>query len=201
MVLLERNRLEAFSDGVFAILITLLILEIKVPHFESNSVADIVKGLKTIAPKFIAFLVSFIVIAVYWVSHHAMFARLKYVSGKILWTNLFSILIICVIPFTSALVGDYPHAKLIVAIYAFHIFIIGVLYAFIDRLILSSKELLINTEVEHFMLKKHIVGNALNLLACMLSFVWIPGVIFTLIISRLLFILSQFKIIKAIEKS
>ena len=92
MKLPEKNRLEAFSDGVFAILITLLVLEIKIPHFQSTDTVGILNGLGEIASKFIAFVISFLVIAVYWVSHHAMFSLMKFVTGKVLWLNLLAIL-------------------------------------------------------------------------------------------------------------
>lgn len=104
---MEKNRLEAFSDGVFAIVITLLILEIKVPHVTLNNLNESLLGLM---PKFFSFVLSFIIIGVYWVAHHNMLHFVEKVDRTALWLNIFVLLTVCVIPFPTALLGDYPFA-------------------------------------------------------------------------------------------
>jgi uncharacterized membrane protein len=103
---MEKNRLEAFSDGVFAIVITLMILEIKVPHVELH---DLNQALLKTIPKFLSFGLSFIIIGVYWVSHHNMMHFIGKVDRNALWLNILVLLTICVIPFPTALLGDYPN--------------------------------------------------------------------------------------------
>jgi uncharacterized membrane protein len=104
---MEKNRLEAFSDGVFAIVITLLILEIKVPHVD---ISNLNQELIRIIPKFLSFVLSFIIIGVYWVSHHNMMHFIGKADRTALWLNILVLLTVCIIPFPTALLGDYPFA-------------------------------------------------------------------------------------------
>lgn len=194
MKLPEKNRLEAFSDGVFAIIITLLVLEINPPEIEHPSTQILLAGLYALLPKFMAFVISFIIIAVYWVSHHTMFNQLKFVSGKIMWLNLFTLLPLCLLPFTTALVGDYYAVKIAVFIYSLHIFVIGVVYNLLRKMILSSRKLLINADVPEYHLKQNLNGTILNLLACIFAFIWLPAAYVLLIVSRLSFIVKQLRV-------
>lgn len=103
------ERIAFFSDAVFAIAITLLIIEIKVPevHGEQFSSEEIFKGLLKLIPKFIGFIVSFFVIALYWVNHHQLFKYVVHYSPKLIWTNLFLLFSIVLMPFSSAFYSDY----------------------------------------------------------------------------------------------
>jgi uncharacterized membrane protein len=111
---MEKNRLEAFSDGVFAIVITLMVLEIKVPHVE---LAHLNEALVELTPKFLSFILSFIIIGVYWVSHHNMMHFIGKVDRNALWLNILVLLTVCIIPFPTALLGDYPFATTPVVFY------------------------------------------------------------------------------------
>jgi uncharacterized membrane protein len=104
---MNKNRLEALSDGVFAIVITLLILEIKVPHV---TVSELNKSLITLLPKAFSFALSFVIIGVYWVAHHNMLHFIAKVDRTSLWLNILVLFTICIIPFPTALIGDYPDA-------------------------------------------------------------------------------------------
>lgn len=124
-----------------------------------------------------------------------MFSLMKFVTGKVLWLNLLAILSVCVLPFTTALVGDYPWANLTVFLYALNILCIGVLFAILERIIISSKKL--HLHPDHKItgkLKRSIAGISLNVLSCVLAFIWLPGTYLTLLISRLIFIISQLNI-------
>ncbi len=103
------ERIAFFSDAVFAIAITLLIIEIKVPevHGERFSSEEIVHGLLRLIPKFIGFIVSFFVIALYWANHHQLFKYVAHYSPKLVWTNLFLLFSIVLMPFSSAFYSDY----------------------------------------------------------------------------------------------
>src|SRR5574341_2641526 len=110
------TRLEAFSDGVFAIAITLLILEIKVPHAEHGLWA----GLLALWPSYIAFLMSFIVILIMWVSHHELMRMVERVNYPILFADGLLLLTVTFVPFPTAVLAEHlptPEARSAVAVY------------------------------------------------------------------------------------
>jgi uncharacterized membrane protein len=112
---MNKNRLEAFSDGVFAIVITLLVLEIKVPHVPADQLGH---ALYLLLPKFLSFGLSFIIIGVYWVAHHSMLHFIVTTDRNALWLNILTLLTICIIPFPTALIGDYPTSVISITFYA-----------------------------------------------------------------------------------
>lgn len=106
---MEKNRIEAFSDGVIAVAITLLVLEIKVPQVSLAQGEDaLIQALLDNAPKFAAYFTSFIVVAVWWVAHHQLFYTLRTTNRTLLWVNTLFLMWVCLIPFPTALIGDYP---------------------------------------------------------------------------------------------
>jgi uncharacterized membrane protein len=114
----NKNRVEAFSDGIFAIIITLLVLEIKVPHIENhNSVTDLMGALKQLLPKFFSWLISFFTVAVIWVNHHKIFKQIGKLDNGIFWWNASLLLWTSFIPFPTAVLGDYPYNKVSLVLY------------------------------------------------------------------------------------
>jgi uncharacterized membrane protein len=103
---MNTTRVETFSDGVFAIVITLLILEIKVPA--GVAPAQLTVALMALLPKFLVFILSFIIIGVYWVAHHNMMHYVEKVDRAALWLNILTLLCVAIIPFPTALLGEYP---------------------------------------------------------------------------------------------
>lgn len=97
------GRLEAFSDGVLAIIITIMVLELEAPSEYT------LKAFFEIIPTFISYFVSFLYVSVYWVSHHQLFKIAEKINGKILWTNLHLLFWLSVIPFTTDWIGDGNH--------------------------------------------------------------------------------------------
>jgi uncharacterized membrane protein len=104
----ETNRVEAFSDGVLAIVITLLVLEIKVPHVLDHSDAAQWAALKELIPKIAAWVISFLFVLVFWVAHHYLFNSLRKVDRGLLWINGMFLLFMSFVPFPTALAGEYP---------------------------------------------------------------------------------------------
>ena len=105
----NKNRVEAFSDGIFAIIITLLVLEIKVPHLEDHfSSAGLTGSLLKLFPKFISWIISFFTVAVIWVNHHKLFNQFRHLDHGIFWWNALLLLWTSFIPFPTAVLGDYP---------------------------------------------------------------------------------------------
>ncbi|MBQ9518014.1 MAG: DUF1211 domain-containing protein [Eubacterium sp.] len=108
---MEKNRLEAFSDGVLAIIITIMILELKQP------VSDGIKDLLHLLPTLLAYLLSYVFIAIYWVNHHQIFHDAEQVNVKILWCNIAWLFSMSFIPFTTAWVGTYPSSWAPLSVY------------------------------------------------------------------------------------
>jgi uncharacterized membrane protein len=105
----EIGRLEAFSDGVFAIAITLLVLELKVPHFDAggNMTARLISGLTNQWPSYFAFLTSFFTVLIMWVHHHAIFRLVKRADITLLFAKGFLLMLVTVVPFPTAVVAEY----------------------------------------------------------------------------------------------
>ncbi|MDJ0687487.1 MAG: TMEM175 family protein [Xenococcaceae cyanobacterium MO_188.B32] len=113
------ERLFAFSDGVFAITITLLVLEIKVPEIAEELVAtELPQALLHLVPEFVSHIISFFVLGVFWVAHHNMFGHIKKHDHVLLWLNIIFLLCVASIPFPTGLLGKYPNEQITVAIYA-----------------------------------------------------------------------------------
>ena len=114
----EKNRLEALADGIFAVALTLLVLDIKIPEkmkFASND--DLWQHLLDLERHFAIYVISFVVIGMYWISHHIQFHFIRYTDRKLIWINLFYLLLISFVPFTTDLVGDHQDLILPVEIY------------------------------------------------------------------------------------
>lgn len=127
-----KNRLEAFSDGVLAIIITIMVLEIKVPHdVDFNS-------LKPILPVFLSYILSFIYVGIYWNNHHHMMHTVKQVSGGILWANLHLLFWLSLIPFVTAWIGENHFAPFPMTMYGVILLMCAVAYFILQALILKK---------------------------------------------------------------
>ena len=115
------GRLEAFSDGVFAIVVTLLIIEVHLPELVGSGNDAMWAALAEIAPKLISFTVSFVTVAIYWVNHHHFFSRVTHSDWKLLWVNNLLLFFLTVVPFTTAVVGDHPTEPVAVFIYGINL--------------------------------------------------------------------------------
>lgn len=114
------NRLEAFSDGVFAIVITLLVLELRVPEVHDS--ASLYQGLYALIPKFLSFGLSFVYITIYWINHHQLFNLLKNANRGLFWLNNLFLMCLTFIPFPTALIGSYPKDPVAVKFYGWAMF-------------------------------------------------------------------------------
>jgi len=110
---MNKGRLEAFSDGVMAIIITIMVLELKVPH--GTNLEDI----KPLLPVFLAYVLSFIYVGIYWNNHHHLFQTVNKVNGKILWANLFLLFCLSLLPFATGWMGENHLDELPVFLYGF----------------------------------------------------------------------------------
>jgi len=117
-----KGRLEAFSDGVLAIIITIMVLEMKVPHGAS------LQALEPLLPVFISYVLSFTNIATYWNNHHHMLHAAKHVSGSVLWANVHLLFWLSLFPFVTGWMGENHFSTWPVAIYGFVSFMAGMAY-------------------------------------------------------------------------
>jgi uncharacterized membrane protein len=124
---LGKNRLEAFSDGVIAIIITIMVLELKVPH------GDTPTALLPLVPVFLSYVLSFIFVGIYWNNHHHMLHAARRVSGVALWCNLHLLFWLSLVPFVTGWMGENHFAALPVAIYGVVMMMAGVAYYLLAR--------------------------------------------------------------------
>ncbi len=126
-----KTRLEAFSDGVIAIIITIMVLEMKVPHGEAW--ADLAK----LWPVFLSYVLSFTNVGIYWNNHHHMLHAVKKVNGAILWANMHLLFWLSLMPFTTGWMGENHFASLPVAVYAFDLMMCAVAYVILQQQIIK----------------------------------------------------------------
>ncbi len=129
---MEKNRLEAFSDGVLAIIITIMVLELKVPH--AAELAD----LKELFPVFLSYVLSFIYVGIYWNNHHHLFLSTRQVTGGILWANLHLLFWLSLFPFTTAWMGENHLAPPPVAVYGFVLLMAALACDILQRTIVAA---------------------------------------------------------------
>lgn len=116
------ERMQAFSDGVIAIIITIMVLEMKVPHGDSLS------SLKPLFPVFLSYILSFVNVGIYWNNHHHMLNAAEQVNGSVLWANIHLLFWLSLIPFASGWMGENHFYTWPVAIYGMVLFMAGVAY-------------------------------------------------------------------------
>jgi uncharacterized membrane protein len=127
---MTKTRLEAFSDGVIAIIITIMVLELKVPH------GDTIADLKPLALVFLSYILSFVFIGIYWGNHHHLLHTVHHVNSKIIWSNLHLLFWLSIIPFTTAWMGENHFTQLPVAVYAINLLCCAIAYYFLQQTIM-----------------------------------------------------------------
>ena len=128
-----KNRMEAFSDGVIAVLITIMVLEMKVPHGETFA------ALQPVLPVFLSYVLSFIFIGIYWNNHHHMLHAVHKVSGPMLWANLHLLFWLSLVPFATGWMGENHFTAVPTALYGVVLLMSGVAYTVLQRVIIASQ--------------------------------------------------------------
>ena len=131
---MEKNRLEAFSDGVLAVAITIMVLELKAP-VQARGLSD----LQELAPAFFSYVLSFIYIGIYWNNHHHLLQATKTVTGGILWANLYLIFWLTLFPFTSAWVSQHFDASTPSAVYGVVLLMAAIAYYTLQTVIIRTQ--------------------------------------------------------------
>lgn len=130
---MSKNRLEAFSDGVMAIIITIMVLELKIPH------GKLLSDLTPLFPAFLSYLLSFLYLAIYWNNHHHMLHTCKHVTGGILWANLHLLFWLSLIPFATGWMGENDFASIPTAFYGGVLLFASVAYWVLQHCIIVSQ--------------------------------------------------------------
>ncbi len=157
---LRLNRTEAFSDGVFAIVVTLLVLELKVPILHDRaSVSELDHRLVDLVPKFLSWLISFVIVCKFWLNHHHLLTFARHATYGMVWLNSIFLMGQAFIPFPTALTGEYPTNPLAVSLFGAVMAVNTLLFIALQRYIIGNllKPELVSAVVPH-LTRKSFVG-------------------------------------------
>jgi uncharacterized membrane protein len=130
---MSKGRLEAFSDGVIAIIITIMVLELKVPHGTDFA------ALEPLLPVFLSYLLSFVYVAIYWNNHHHLFHTVEHVNGPIMWANIHLLFWQSLVPFVTGWMGENHFEALPTALYGFVLLMSAIAYTILQRAIVAKQ--------------------------------------------------------------
>jgi len=172
---LGRNRIEALTDGIFATVMTVLVLSLSVPVISTvNLPSELAVDLESLLPNIVSYVISFIVIGVYWVGHHAVFHFVKRTNRPLIWLNILFLLCVGIIPFSTALIGKYPFQQITTTIYGANLIAAGLsLYALLwysnsnNRLVDKQHD----RQLVNLARRRILVGPLVYLVAIILSFI------------------------------
>ena len=150
----SKSRVETFSDGVFAIIVTLLVLEIKVPHIDlHDNSSDLLKALIGLLPKFISWIISFFTVCVIWVNHHRLFKIFYIFNHGLFWWNAILLMWCSFIPFPTAVLGDYPDNQMAVLLYGIVMMFMALTFSLM-RIYAANRKSLLSSEIDISKFKK-----------------------------------------------
>jgi uncharacterized membrane protein len=191
---MSKGRVEAFSDGVFAILITIMVLELRPPEGSSF------EALKPLMPKFISYVLSFVYIGIYWNNHHHLFHAVNHVNGKILWCNTLLLFCISLVSFATAWMGENHFVAAPVALYGIVLLMCGISYWLLVKALLRhhGKDSLLATSIGND--SKGKISIIIYILGVLISFYnsWISMGLYTVV--ALIWFIPDTRIEKRIEK-
>jgi TMEM175 potassium channel family protein len=130
---MNKGRLEAFSDGVIAIIITIMVLDLKVPHGAG------IAALQPLIPVLLVYLLSFVYVGIYWNNHHHMLHAASKVTGGVLWANLHLLFWLSLVPFTTGWMGEHQFAEAPSALYGFVLLMAGIAYWILQQRIIAAQ--------------------------------------------------------------
>ena len=176
---MTKNRLEAFSDGVMAIIITIMVLELKVPHGTG------LNNLLPLLPVFLSYILSFIYVGIYWNNHHHLFHTVKNVSGGILWANLHLLFWLSLFPFVTGWMGENNFALLPTAVYGGVLMMAGTAYFVLEVIIIKQQG-------ENSILAKAVGSDLKGKVSIIIYLIAITATLISPLISQGLFIIVAF---------
>lgn len=190
---MTKGRLEAFTDGVLAIIITIMVLELKVPH--GGNFED----LTSLFPVFISYILSFVYLAIYWNNHHHMMQTVKHVTGKILWANMHLLFWLSLIPFVTGWMGENHFTSASVFLYGIILLCAAIAYFILQSLIIKDHgkdSILAKALGKDLKGKSSPVFYILGIIASFFN-VWISGALFVLV--AVIWLIPDSRIEKALK--
>jgi uncharacterized membrane protein len=183
---LSKKRVEFLTDGIFAVVMTLLVLDISVPQISSSSShhatidsaaarTELLNGLFDLWPKILSFGISFIILAIYWLAHHRQFYYIKHVNRTLIWINFMFLMAICLLPFSASLLGEYHQQQISIFVFGANSIIIASLLSILWWYALSHYSRLIHENLDPIIkttsLRRLLFGIIVYLIAIGISFV------------------------------
>ena len=192
---MNKTRLEAFSDGVIAIIITIMVLELKIPHGSDW------QSLLNLAPKIISYIISFIYVAIYWNNHHHMLQTVKHVTGSILWANTHLLFWLTLVPFVTDWAGETHFAELPVAVYSAIMLMAGVAYFILSKTIIRvhGKDSLLSSAIGNDL--KGIISMVGYAIGVPVAFVYSKGTVLIIIAIAFLWLIPDRRIERKINEN
>lgn len=191
---MNKTRLEAFSDGVLAIIITIMVLELKVPHEATWH------ALLSLWHVFATYFMSFIFIAIYWGNHHHLLHTVHHVNTKIIWANMGLLFTLSLVPFTTAFIGENYFNEITMAAYCVNLIICALAYYILQKTIMAhythSTKLTIALKLQE---KKGMLSMILYILSLIMSFYSITTTAILILITTILWIIPDKNIERALK--
>jgi uncharacterized membrane protein len=200
---LRLTRIEAFSDGVFAIIVTLLVLELKVPSLQDHdSVGELVHQLVELLPKFLSWLISFIILCKFWLNHHHILGLARYANYATVWLNSLFLMGQSFIPFPTAMMGEYPGNPLAVSAFgvvmAVNTVLFIVLHAYILTHLVKPEEV---AAQDPHIVRKSFVGVLSYLVGAASAWILVPAAFVIYLLTPLFFIVPPTRAVSATHAS
>lgn len=191
---MTKGRLEAFSDGVLAIIITIMVLELRIPE------GDTFQALRPMAFKFLSYIFSFLYVGIYWNNHHHLFQAVEHVNGKVLWANLHLLFWLSILPFATSWMGENDFAKNPVALYGFILLMCALAFNILQKLCLDleGKDSVIAKALKSTLKEK--VSAAIYISGIVLSFYFPVAAVIMYYLAALLWTIPDLRIEKKLEQ-
>jgi len=189
---LTKARIEALTDGIFAVAMTLLVLDIKVPLVGQSVATELPRQLLALWPRCLSYLISFVMLGIYWVGQHNQFHLIRRTDRVLLWINILFMMMISFLPFSTALLSEYPRQPIALGLYGANLIVIGlILYAHWEyatrghRLVDGD----LDPRIVRAAARRILIGPSLFLLAIAISFVSTTGSLLIYFFAPLVYIL------------
>lgn len=191
---MTKGRLEAFSDGVLAIIITIMVLELRIPE------GDTFQALRPMAFKFLSYIFSFLYVGIYWNNHHHLFQAVEHVNGKVLWANLHLLFWLSILPFATSWIGENDFAENPVALYGFILLMCALAFNILQKLCLDleGKDSVIAKALKSTLKEK--ISAAIYISAIVLSFYFPVAAVIMYYLAALLWTIPDLRIEKNLEQ-
>ncbi|WP_313504201.1 TMEM175 family protein [Kaistella carnis] len=191
---MTKGRLEAFSDGVLAIIITIMVLELRIPE------GDTFQALRPMAFKFLSYIFSFLYVGIYWNNHHHLFQAVEHVNGKVLWANLHLLFWLSILPFATSWMGENDFAENPVALYGFILLMCALAFNILQKLCLDleGKDSVIAKALKSTLKEK--VSAAIYISGIVLSFYFPVAAVIMYYLAALLWTIPDLRIEKKLEQ-